>query len=80
MNQTNIKYKEKNVIKEATRSAGEEVKSNDIVPDGTLITAEVSGINSFKGTISQTYRIIKTKTDISKAWKRFLLLVNLAWY
>ena len=67
VNQTEVKYKEKNVLKDATRSAGEEVKSTDIVPDGTLIIAEVSGINNYKGTTSQTYRIIKTKTDISKA-------------
>ena len=50
-----------------SRAAGDEVGTKDIVPKNTVITATVTGINNYSGTISTDFCFIDKDLDLSKA-------------
>jgi hypothetical protein len=64
-NATTIKEKGSTAL--VSRAAGDEVKDKDIVPKNTVITATVTGINSYFGTFSTDFRFIDKDLDLSKA-------------
>ena len=64
-NATTIKEKGSTAL--VSRAAGDEVKAKDIVPKNTVITATVTGINNYSGSLSTDFRFIDKDLDLSKA-------------
>ena len=66
-NETDVTYKQGWYTDEATRAAGTEVQSTDIIPAGTVIRVTVVGKGAYKNNTvaSATYRIMKK--DLSKS-------------
>ena len=50
-----------------SRAAGEEVNKTDIIPAGTKITATITGMNRYSGTLSTVFRFIDKSYDLSSA-------------